>query len=484
MTAQAKHSLTKLTPVKIIHVLIVLAVMYFFRFIPAVEPLTPLGMEVLGIFLGMLYGWLIAGDSFWPSILGLTFLGLSSYTTVPKVFTSGFGNSTVLLMLFFFAFTNIINAAGITDYIARWMVSRKFIQGRPYLLTLMIFLAMCVLVIMVSATAATMVMFPIIKQISRVYGMEPGEKWPILTLIGTVYLSSIAYMLLPFKSLPAVVFSSYAQTTGTEISVGPYIAIVLALTTVTIICVLAYMKFIARCDVSKIATADKSMEELPALTGHQKFVMGYFVVIVALMLFPSFVPKTVFLSKLLGDIGATGIMAVGIAVYLLLQLKEGVSAQELFSKNVGWSIIFILAAALSIADAVASEDTGISLWLIEVITPMVQGTSPVIFTAIICILACVITNLANNVATSAMLTPIIYTVGVACGANTQALITCMIFGCAVGLATPPACSTSAIIHGDKEWIPGNNAVKYGVIFSVMNLVLILLVAFPLGNMLF
>ena len=46
-----------------------------------------------------------------------------------------FGNSTVLLLFFFFAFTNIISAAGITEYIARWIVSRKVVQGRPYLLT-------------------------------------------------------------------------------------------------------------------------------------------------------------------------------------------------------------------------------------------------------------------------------------------------------------------------------------------------------------
>ena len=72
-----------------------------------------------------LYGWLIANDSFWPSIFGLLFLGLSSYSTVPAVLRDGFGNSTVLLLFFFFAFTNIISAAGITEYIARWIVSRK-----------------------------------------------------------------------------------------------------------------------------------------------------------------------------------------------------------------------------------------------------------------------------------------------------------------------------------------------------------------------
>ena len=98
----AQQGLTNLTPIKVIHILISLAIMVCFKFVPAAEPLTPLGVEVIGIFLGMLYGWLIANDSFWPSIFGLLFLGLSSYSTVPAVLRDGFGNSTVLLLFFFF----------------------------------------------------------------------------------------------------------------------------------------------------------------------------------------------------------------------------------------------------------------------------------------------------------------------------------------------------------------------------------------------
>ena len=223
---KAQQGLTNLTPIKVIHILISLAIMVCFKFVPAAEPLTPLGVEVIGIFLGMLYGWLIANDSFWPSIFGLLFLGLSSYSTVPAVLRDGFGNSTVLLLFFFFAFTNIISAAGITEYIARWIVSRKVVQGRPYLLTLMIFLAMCALVIMVSCAAATMVIFPLIKEICRLYGVKPGSKWASITLVGTICVGCSFYMLLPFKSLPAVVFSSYTQMSGGDsIALVPYLAL-------------------------------------------------------------------------------------------------------------------------------------------------------------------------------------------------------------------------------------------------------------------
>ena len=54
---KAQQGLTNLTPIKVIHILISLAIMVCFKFVPAAEPLTPLGVEVIGIFLGMLYGW-------------------------------------------------------------------------------------------------------------------------------------------------------------------------------------------------------------------------------------------------------------------------------------------------------------------------------------------------------------------------------------------------------------------------------------------
>ena len=68
-------------------------------------------------------------------------------------------------------------------------------------------------------------------------------------------------MLLPFKSLPAVVFSSYTQMSGGDsIALVPYLAIVVVITAITMALLLVLMKFVLRCDVSVIASSNKSME--------------------------------------------------------------------------------------------------------------------------------------------------------------------------------------------------------------------------------
>ena len=349
----------------------------------------------------------------------------------------------------------------------------------------MIFLAMCALVIMVSCAAATMVIFPLIKEICRLYGVKPGSKWASITLVGTICVGCSFYMLLPFKSLPAVVFSSYTQMSGGDsIALVPYLAIVVVITAITMALLLVLMKFVLRCDVSVIASSNKSMEELPKLSRYQKFIMVFFVTVIVLLLFPSSVPKTFIVSTVLNNVGATGILLGAVGVYIMVSLKEGMPAVQLFSKNIGWSIIFILAAALSIADAMAAESTGISAWLVELITPVVQGKSPLVLTAVMCVVGMALTNVANNIATAAMLTPIAYSVGIACGANPAALAVCVLLATNMGMATPPASAPAAIVHGEKEWIPGSDAVKYGLVCCGITLVLILAVIFPMANVMF
>ena len=46
------------------------------------------------------------------------------------------------------------------------------------------------------------------KEVCRQYGYKPGDVFPMLVMIAMIYAGEIAYMMLPFKSLPAIVFAS------------------------------------------------------------------------------------------------------------------------------------------------------------------------------------------------------------------------------------------------------------------------------------
>ena len=472
------------SPMYVINSIIALAIMIGFKYVvPAADPLTPLGVEILGILLGTLYGWLIVGDVIWPSVVCLILLGLSDYTTVQDAFASGFGNNSVLLMLFFFLFTNILSAAGIIQFIAKWIATRKIAYGKPWVLSLLLMVAAVACFFMVSGTAAFLVMIPLVKSIASLYGFTPGSKWPMAIMFGLVYIGSTSYIILPYKSLPLIVFGVYESSTGTSIPMGPYMIVIAVSIVVSFALFLLFTKFVVRPDVSPILRCSLDASEVPPLSRYQRFVLGYFCVVLLLLILPNLLPATLPVIGTLKSIGNVGILALSIVFFLACKIKGAITLNQLFAHNVAWRIIFLLSAAMAISKPFTAKETGISDWIVSLITPIVAGRSTFVVVIIISVLGLTLVNLANNQAICALFTPIIISIGTALDANLATLVVCMMAACNVGIITPPATTLSALLHNDPAWIPGHAAYSYGLIYSLFNLLNTIFVIYPLCSLL-
>lgn len=108
-----------------LHSLITVALMFGVGYLQPWGSLNVIGMKVLGIFIGLLWGWTFIGFV-WPSMLGVIALGLSGYQTVAQALTGGFGavNNTVLC-IFLFIFAAYMDKIGLSRIIANWFISRK-----------------------------------------------------------------------------------------------------------------------------------------------------------------------------------------------------------------------------------------------------------------------------------------------------------------------------------------------------------------------
>lgn len=123
-----------------IHSAIFIILLFTIGFLPPIGGITPLGMKVLGVFIGVIYGWIFVGF-IWPSILGMIALSLTGYDTVVGVFGAAFGNNIVLQCFATFVFVATLDQCNLTTYIANWCVTRKICRGKPWVLTAFIFLA-------------------------------------------------------------------------------------------------------------------------------------------------------------------------------------------------------------------------------------------------------------------------------------------------------------------------------------------------------
>ena len=84
-----------------INSIISLIIIFGFGQLPAVAPLTPLGMNLIGIFLGLLYAWVFV-DIVWPSLVGLLALMLIGGMKPVPLLNASFGDQMVVMMFFIF----------------------------------------------------------------------------------------------------------------------------------------------------------------------------------------------------------------------------------------------------------------------------------------------------------------------------------------------------------------------------------------------
>ena len=119
-----------------IHYVIGLAIMFAFRFIPVgvLPNVTPVGLQVLGIFIGTLYLWTTV-DPLTSSLISLCMIGLSDYAPAAAVLPQAFGTPVVVQLFFLMIFIGGLTNRKLTVYIARWIMTRKFIEGKPWVIT-------------------------------------------------------------------------------------------------------------------------------------------------------------------------------------------------------------------------------------------------------------------------------------------------------------------------------------------------------------
>ena len=112
------------------HILIMFVLMFGIGYLPAFGSITPMGMKVLGVFAGLVYGWCFI-DLTWPSVLGFVALGTTGSMTMMSAITMAFSNQTVLTLLIVCAFSDYLRRMGVNEAIAYWVMSKKIFLGRP-----------------------------------------------------------------------------------------------------------------------------------------------------------------------------------------------------------------------------------------------------------------------------------------------------------------------------------------------------------------
>ncbi|KAA0209924.1 SLC13 family permease [Ignavibacteria bacterium CHB1] len=147
----------------------------------------------------------------------------------------------------------------------------------------------------------------------------------------------------------------------------------------------------------------------------------------------------------------TGIIPIVMAAVtgaLLLVLTGVITSDEAY-KSIDWKVIFLLAGALSMGEAL--EKSGAAVFISENLINLLGGVSPFVLISTFYLLTAVLTEAMSNSATAILVAPIAIVSANSIGVDPRPLLLAVIFGASSSFMTPIGYQTNLMIYGAGQY---------------------------------
>ncbi len=469
-----------------IHVAIVILLMFFFKYLPAPAPVTPYGMNILGIFIGLIYGWSLCGLA-WPSVLAMVALGLSEYGITESVFALVFGQANLVLMIFGFMVFAPLGESGLTEYMGNKLLSIKFMQGRPLVMIGTLFAG--VLVIALTGINGYLLMFfmmTVFLDVFKKLGYQKGDRFIPMFLCGIFMQTAFANLLLPFMPLVVMIYGTAGIT---DLNNSKYLLFGILFVIIADLVLVALFK-ILHLNLEPLYNVDyeeMAQKAKEPLNKRQKALLMSVLVFLGGMLIVGLFssPTGNVVQQFLAKVGVYGVIAIVVVLMMVVKIdgKELLPIHTL-TTGVNWNITLLYAMAMTMSTVLTSAETGISSLVIAVISPILATLSEYWFLLLIGAVTLILTNIGNNmVVIFTMVTVVKMMMGAGMAINGALAVAIILFsGLSTGYLLPSASVSASLIFGSEMNTP-KSALLQGITVIIVWMLLLALVMVPLGRLL-
>ena len=453
-------------------------------FIGSIGDLGKSAVNVIGIFIGSLILWLTIGID-WPSLLCIFALGLVPEIGFNTVFSSSFGNTTYIFLLFTFICTYALSQTPFVKRIAIWFVSTKLAKKGPWYFICSFFAAVIFVGCFMSPSVLFVVLLPILEEILTIAKVEKGEKVGNMLMMGMAFTVSISSGMTTI----AHVFPTLAMgALGGDISHGSYMLMAIPVGIVITVLMILIFRFILRPDVSKFDGIDiSSMKaELPKFSAKEGVCLSVFFAVVLLWILPGILQNYLEFFKSIKKLGDAvpplmGVLALSV---ITVDKKPVVNITEAMKNGIPWAGMIMCAGTLALSSALTNNAIGIKAFLESGLTEPLKNVSPILLLVLFVVWAGVQTNVSSNMVTATLVATVASSVlsGVT-GVNVTAVVCLIGMMASFAFATPPSMPHIAIATG-SGWSDTKSMLVYGGLLLVVSVVIACVVGYPLGVLLF
>ena len=373
---------------------------------------------------------------------------------------------------------------------ARFFMSIKALEGRPYIFLFIFFLCSYVIGGTTNPMASMLILWPIALEVLEKFGYKKGDSIFAVMICGVYLASTLGQPMFPFKGASYVVVSAFEKMSSLTVNYGAYIAYNVIMSILLLTLFLVFVRFVIRPNVDgfkNITLEELTKEKLEPMNIQQIAFLLMIVVYVALLLIPNFLPKTIPFVAFLSSIGLLGLTCFIMIILMVIPYKGKpmLDFKGVAKKSFSWDIVFLVTGALYVCNALSSEVTGVKPFLIQLLQPLLGGKPEIVFILLILGFALLTTNFANNAGMAVVLLPVIIAFADQYpGVDPLVLsmtVTMMVF---VALLTPAASPYCGILHARRDLVSYGEILKLFIPMAVIALLTYAFVGFRIANILF
>jgi sodium-dependent dicarboxylate transporter 2/3/5 len=471
-----------------LHIIIAAALFILIKFcLPAVNGLTPMGVNVLAVFIPTLYLWLTVGTD-WVSMLALGALIMVGMYTPTQTYALSFGHAIVPTVIICMALTGILTVTGVTNKIAVWFITREFVRNKPYAFIAMFYLACMILGMFMETLTTTIIFITLAEAICQDLGYKKGDQFYSALMVGILWFTSVTTTCTPISHVLPLMLMGVAETTiGIQISFGQWMSLGVPYAILMYFLSLLIVRFIWKpeAELFKNYNIEETKARQKPLGIEGKLSTAVFLIVVFIWLFPQFgsglAPG---LSAFLSKCGATvpPIIAVALLCVLSINGKPLAKFSELIA-GIPMGVIIFVAAVTVLGSAVSSEDTGISLFMRNSLAPITSGMPLIVIVGFTLAGAMILTNFISNTVTMLLFFSVASSLLADSAVPMIGLVILIGVLSGFGVMVPSAGVTCPVFFG-PEHITVTGVLKYSVIMILGGIVLTMLLLWPLASILF
>ncbi len=470
---------------------VILAILFSSFVITPPDPLTPLGMRAMGIFLATVAGWIFFGTGY-ISVLCVVLFALFGVMTPAEAFANSWGSWLVIFMISCFGMSEGLRVTGFSRRFAIWFISRRFSRGKPWLLVTMFLLGCTLMGAVMSLTVTTIVFMAIAQPMLEGLGYKKGDVFSSMVMMGIAWAATASSAMTPIGHVLNVLIIEWLETDfGITMPFAHFMMVGIPLGLIVFGLVLLVFRFVVRPDVAQFGgMAAKFIETESAKMGpmklEEKWAVGIFLSVVFLWISPGIFSRIApGMGLYIKNMGYAVPAVVGACMMCIVKVKDRpvLSYREWMANGVEWTTISLCAAVMVIGAAIGKEETGIQAFLTKLFQPIVDKAPPNILVMITLLWTVLQTNAMSNTVTGSLVYRIMVPATAAGMGNSAAFAFVISAAANYAFVLPSATTSTAIVVG-SGWVPVRFLAKYGLLMVIPVVLLLTFIGYPYAAMIF